>query len=179
MSVSGAGAASNRGGGAHVIDVVIDSEAWRALPEAEAFAAKAAAAALRRALGAEAPACSATVLLADDARLRALNEAFRGRDAATNVLAWPSRSWPGPADIGALAARAPDGFLGDVALAIETVEAEARAFERALAHHAAHLIVHGTLHLIGYDHRDEESTDVMESMEDAALASLGLPGGDA
>jgi probable rRNA maturation factor len=97
--------------------------------------------------------------LADDEALRELNARWRGKETATNVLSFP----------------APEGFgLGDIALAFETVAAEAQAQGKSLAAHASHLIVHGFLHLLGYDHEDEGEAVEMEARERAILATLGV-----
>jgi probable rRNA maturation factor len=104
-----------------------------------------------------------TVVLTDNAEMRALNRTWRGKDAATNVLSFPAGD-----EIGA------SGFLGDVVLAYETVTAEAVEQGITPNDHAAHLIVHGVLHLIGFDHMQEEDAERMEAIERTALASLGI-----
>lgn len=103
----------------------------------------------------------ATFLFTDDAELQGLNRQFRGQDKSTNVLAFPA-----PAGFGA---------LGDVALALETVRSEAAAQGKTLSAHASHLIAHGFLHLLGYDHETEEEAEIMEARERAVLEHLGLP----
>lgn len=104
---------------------------------------------------------AAALLLADDAALRDLNSRFRGKDAATNVLAFPSGD------------RAP-GFIGDMAVAFETCVREAQEKGVAVADHAAHLIAHGLLHLAGHDHLEAHEAKYMESLEIAALDALGV-----
>lgn len=163
---------------AATVETRIDAPLWRAIDAPEAFAQRAATAALEAAdaadLGAE-----ISILLTDDVRIAALNRAFRGRDAPTNVLSWPSVAWSGPASRADIAALGPTPVLGDVAASIETLQREAEIFGRVLEHHAAHLIVHGILHLLGYDHGDEESTGRMETVEDDALRRIGYAGRDA
>jgi len=100
-----------------------------------------------------------SVLLADDAALRALNAGFRGRDKPTNVLSFPS---------------ALNGYLGDVAIAYGTAAAEARRQAKSLSDHTLHLVVHGVLHLQGYDHEQGRDARVMESLETEVLAELGV-----
>lgn len=102
------------------------------------------------------------LLLADDAALADLNARFRGRQGPTNVLSFPP------------AAGAEPGFLGDIALAGETVADEAHAQGKSFEHHAAHLAVHGFLHLLGYDHAEPAAAEAMEARERAILASLGI-----
>ncbi len=106
------------------------------------------------------------VHLADDAHVRELNARWRGLDKPTNVLSFPA------ADADHLdEAR----LLGDVVLAFETVAREAEDEGKPLADHYRHLIVHGFLHLIGFDHEDEADGEVMEAMETHILAGLGVP----
>ncbi|HMI96974.1 MAG TPA: rRNA maturation RNase YbeY [Micropepsaceae bacterium] len=102
-----------------------------------------------------------TILLSDDARLRALNASFRGKDKATNVLSFPSASSDEP-------------YLGDVALGRGVVAREARAQGKSFAAHAAHLVIHGILHLTGHDHEKANDARAMEALETALLAKLTI-----
>ena len=115
----------------------------------------------------------------DDARIAVLNAGFRGRPQPTNVLSWPSDERgtdmagkapdapePGPADD-------PEP-LGDIAIAWDTCVAEAEAQGKPMADHVMHLVVHGVLHLLGYDHVDDEDAALMEGLEVRILASLGV-----
>lgn len=111
------------------------------------------------------------VLGCDDARIAALNAEFRGKPVATNVLSWPASELH-PADTPEIP---PAGELGDIALAYETCLREARELGKPLTDHVTHLIVHGTLHLLGYDHAEEAEATRMEGLETAILARLGLP----
>ena len=109
------------------------------------------------------------VVLADDTEQQRLNSLFRGQDTPTNVLAFPA--WePGM--------RSPSGaplLLGDIVLAFETVAREAAEQSKPFADHLRHLIVHGVLHLLGYDHQTAGAASIMESLERAILAKLGVP----
>jgi len=137
------------------VDVEIPCLSWReALPEVEALIEEAA-----RAIDA---AGEAAVLLTDDDQVRELNTRFRGKNSPTNVLSFPVS--PNPM-----------GLLGDVALAYGVCEREARAQGKPLADHLRHLVVHGLLHLLGYDHEDDADGDVMESLERSILGRLGVP----
>lgn len=107
-----------------------------------------------------------SVLFATDDDVRALNRDWRGKDTATNVLSFPADDVPG-LPIGAQP-------LGDLALAWETVAREAEARAVPPLDHTAHLIVHGLLHLLGYDHRDGVEARDMEALETRALAAMGL-----
>ena len=115
----------------------------------------------------------------DDARIAVLNADFRGKPAPTNVLSWPSEERgadfvgeapatpdPGPADD-------PES-LGDIAIAWDTCAKEAAEQGKPMADHVTHLIVHGVLHLLGYDHVEDEDAALMEALEVRILASLGV-----
>jgi probable rRNA maturation factor len=139
----------------------VEDPRWDVLPDAEKIAARCIAAALGE------DERSVNVLFTSDAELRILNRDFRGKDAATNVLSFPAVATP-----------LPDGseiHLGDIALAFETVQREAEEQGKPLLHHVSHLIVHGTLHLLGYDHESKEAADAMEQREQNILATLGIP----
>lgn len=115
-----------------------------------------------------------------DDEIATLNADFRGKPQPTNVLSWPSEEraaeTPGAAPILPEPGTADDpAELGDIALAYETCEREAQEAEKPLADHVAHLIVHGVLHLLGYDHIDDADAELMESVEVRALALMGLP----
>src|SRR5512134_1178215 len=153
------------------LDVIVDVPAWlEVLPAAEAICRRSAAAAFHAAGAVEAEA-EASVVLSNDARIKALNAAWRGKDEATNVLAFPATDVP-PA--GATGLSQPPLTIGDVIIAFETVVAEARVEGKDLGDHLSHLVVHGMLHLLGYDHQTDDEADVMESLEVAVLASVGV-----
>ena len=98
-----------------------------------------------------------------------LNAAFRDKEAATNVLSWPSAE----RSPGTPLTDTPE--LGDIAMAYETCVREAEAGGISLEFHTLHLLVHGTLHLLGYDHEEDADADLMEATETAILAKLGVP----
>ncbi len=118
------------------------------------------------------PRLSASLLFTGDAEVHALNREWRGKDKPTNVLSFPML------ERGDLAALNPDGppeLLGDIALAFETCAREAAEKAIALEHHAAHLIVHGLLHLAGHDHETcAADAEAMEALEIKALAHMGI-----
>ncbi|MFS8036289.1 rRNA maturation RNase YbeY [Xanthobacter sp. AM11] len=148
------------------VDVLIEADGWAELPGAEAIAITAVRAALD-ALGADVPApCEVSVTLTDDARIRVLNREWRSLDKPTNVLSFPLPDLPDDSD-------APQP-LGDIIVALETVRAEAAAEAKAAAHHLSHLVVHGTLHLMGYDHMNDDEAEEMEALERRILAGLGI-----
>ena len=135
--------------------VVVLDPAWRrALPGAERLVRKAA----RAAIGARRK--SLTVALADDKRVRILNARDRKKDRPTNVLSYPSGE---------------KSFLGDVVLARQTVWREAREQKKTPSDHFVHLVVHGTLHLLGHDHETSDAdADRMEALERRILKRLGI-----
>lgn len=108
----------------------------------------------------------ATVMLADDAELRRLNAQFRNKDQATNVLSFPS----GQPEEGRGTL-----FLGDIAIGFETVVREAGRDGKSVQNHLVHLLVHGLLHLIGYDHLTSDDAEEMEALEVEILATLDIP----
>lgn len=107
------------------------------------------------------------VVLTDDARVRALNAAYRGKDKPTNVLSFPGLDPDEPMTDGPV-------LLGDVVVAFETTAREAAEGGKPLRDHLTHLLVHGTLHLLGHDHEVEDEAEEMEALEVALLASLGV-----
>lgn len=119
-----------------------------------------------------APLVEIAVRLSDDAEVQRLNRDFRGKDKPTNVLSFPQVQ----PDLLDLLANTDDGeiLLGDIVLARETCAREAKEKGIDFADHATHLIMHGALHLVGYDHQDDVSATTMEEIEVKALASLGF-----
>ena len=118
------------------------------------------------------PRLSASLLLTSDEEIHALNREWRQRDKPTNVLSFPMLA---RGELLALPAEGPPELLGDVALAHETCAREAAEKGVPLEHHAAHLIVHGLLHLAGYDHETGEAeAEAMEALETKALALMGI-----
>jgi probable rRNA maturation factor len=118
-----------------------------------------------------------SVRLASDDEVRALNAQWRGKDKPTNVLSFPQLE---PAALEEVADSGPELMLGDVVLARGVCAREADEKAISLDQHAAHLVVHGTLHLLGHDHHDDPSAAEMEGREVRALARLGIddPYGD-
>ncbi len=140
-----------------MIEVVIADRNWRRPGLADGLKRAA-----RLALGARTnKSRSLTLLLTGDDQVRALNRDFRGKDRPTNVLSFP-------------AARADGGYLGDVALAYGTTAREAKNAGKRIADHATHLVVHGVLHLLGYDHETARDARIMEPLETRLLGKLGI-----
>ncbi len=139
---------------------------WSALPAREELIARIAAVITMHPSCARLRGREANVVLADDALVRTLNRTYRGKDAATNVLSFPFAASPGSEET---------GHLGDVILAQETVLKEAAAQGIPAEHHLQHLVVHGLLHLIGFDHETDAEAAAMEQLETRILAELGVP----
>ena len=159
------------------LDISVASGLWRGLPRARALARESIAACVAECGTAAGEGAEVSLCLVDDASLRALNLRWRGIDKPTNVLSFPS---------GAFVDAAADRVcrdqrsrlqlrlqLGDIALAYETLAREADELGVPLADHYRHLVAHGFLHLIGYDHGTDEEAERMEALETRILARLG------
>ncbi len=141
------------------VDVMVGSELWKDAGKLQT--------AVRRAVTRAAAMLSTrdaelAIVLTDDSTIRALNRDWRDVDKATNVLAFPTTN-------------AAAGHLGDIVLAFETIAREARFEQKPLAHHLAHLAVHGFLHLVGYDHERPKDALEMERTERKILSRLAIP----
>lgn len=149
-------------------DTVIEDERWTAAG-LDALAARAVEAALdwHQASG------EVVVLGCDDARIAALNADFRGKPRATNVLSWPSVGHLAR-DPGMRPVMPGTDELGDIAISFDTCTAEARAQGKSFDDHVTHLLVHAVLHLLGYDHENEEDAETMEGVERSILESLQI-----
>ena len=139
-----------------MIEVELEAEAWtKALPDVEAIVTRAATAAMGKAEG------DVVILLADDPTVQDLNARFRQKDKPTNVLSFPAAESAFP-------------HLGDVILGYDYCAAEAVAQNKTLADHLSHLVVHGVLHLLGYDHIEDDEAEEMEGEERLILAGMGI-----
>ena len=139
------------------VDLIVEEERWEALGDLEALSRRAfeAARSVARDDG------TVSLLLTDDTVLRQLNKDFRGIDKATDVLSFPALEMDRP-------------LLGDIAVGLGICERDAAAQGKTLPDHLTHLLVHGYLHLLGHDHMQPDEAEVMEALEIAALASLGI-----
>ena len=153
------------------LDISIE-ESWPELPAWETLAEKAMNAAAGAAPELANQRLSASLLFTSDAEVQVLNREWRGKDRPTNVLSFPMLE---RAELLALATQGTPEMLGDIALAFETCAREAAEKQIPLDHHAAHLIIHGLLHLCGHDHEiSPEDAAEMEALEIKALASMGI-----
>lgn len=154
------------------IEVIVESPEWEQIGIVK-LAQRAIAAALRDA-GLDPAGAEVAVLACDDARIAALNASFRGKPVATNVLAWPEQTLD-PGEPGGPPTAPEHSGLGDIAIAWETCAREAADAGKPVADHATHLLVHATLHLLGYRHDAAADAARMEGCEVRILAALGLP----
>lgn len=149
------------------VDILIESDAWQMLPDAEGVA--------RRVIAAAAASCAAihhrkaeiSVLFCDDQTIAVLNGRWRGQEKPTNVLSFPALPLQG-------AGPHEKTPLGDIAIAYETLVREAGESGKAASAHLAHLVVHGFLHLLGYDHQTDDEAERMERLERDILARIGV-----
>jgi probable rRNA maturation factor len=152
-----------------ISEVLVVADCWQAEPDAEAVVHRAIAAAAET-VDADVGDAELAVMLTDDAGIRTLNSNWRGIDKPTNVLSFPALQPTGPVG--------PDDaprMLGDIAIAYQTTRKEADDEQRPFDHHLSHLTVHGFLHLIGYDHENDDDAEAMEALERQILAQLGIP----
>lgn len=157
------------------VDVLIEAQAWRTLPQAEDIVRRAVALAATAAVEIRRPDAPARgpagwglcILLSDDETIARLNGQWRGQEKPTNVL-----SFPAPALYGA--GPNEETPLGDIAIAYETLAREAKQNGVAVSDHLSHLVVHGFLHLLGYDHHMDDEAERMERVERDILAQLGV-----
>jgi probable rRNA maturation factor len=151
-----------------ITEVLVVANCWQTEPDAEAVIQRAVAAAAET-VNADVGEAEIAVMLTDDAGIRTLNSNWRGIDKPTNVLSFPAlpQASPGGPD------DAPR-MLGDIAIAYETTRTEADDEQKPFDHHLSHLVVHGFLHLIGYDHETDDDAEAMETLEQEILAQLGI-----
>ncbi len=140
------------------IDISIQCDEWKkALPGLRDLARHAVRASLKHfETGTES---EISIVFADDSFIRELNSRYRSKDKPTNVLSFPQDGGPS---------------LGDVVLAFETIKKESREQSKKLKEHTAHMLVHGTLHLMGMDHENDDEAEEMESLEILVLKGLGV-----
>ncbi len=150
-------------------EVLVTADCWHDEPGAEAIIHRAIETAAEIA-DADTAEAELAIMLTNDAGIRTLNHNWRGIDKATNVLSFPALQPTGP--------RGPDdppSMLGDIAIAYETTRREADEEAKPFENHLSHLAVHGFLHLVGYDHENDDDAEAMETLEREILAQLGIP----
>ncbi|MCK1710243.1 MULTISPECIES: rRNA maturation RNase YbeY [unclassified Bradyrhizobium] len=150
-------------------EVLVVADCWQSEPDAETVIQRAVAAAAES-VDEDVAEAEVAVMLTDDAGIRTLNSNWRGLDKPTNVLSFPALQPEGARKQG----DAPR-MLGDIAIAYETMRREADEEQKPFDHHLSHLAVHGFLHLVGYDHENDDDAEEMEALETQILAHLGIP----
>jgi probable rRNA maturation factor len=158
-----------------VIDILTEDSRWDAL-DLTRLAERALSETLVH-LGLDAAQADVSILACNDARIAELNTTFRDKAGPTNVLSWPCEDLA-PEDPGAAPDRPepdPDGSLplGDIALAYDTCAREAEALGKPMTEHVTHLVIHGVLHLLGYDHIRDPDATLMQTIEAEILGKLG------
>ena len=141
------------------VDVIVNAKAWKTATPSVARLIRRAAEAVFAAEHIRKP-VELSVMLTTDLVMRKLNKAYRGKDKPTNVLSFPAGD---------------PLLLGDVVMAYGTVAREARIEAKSFKNHVSHLVVHGVLHLLGYDHERTRDAEEMEKRETKILAKLGIP----
>lgn len=155
-----------------LVDIAIEDSRWDAL-DLQALCDEAARLVLRR-LGKDPEDHEISLLACDDARIAELNGQFRAKATATNVLSWPTLDLSAEVDGDTPDHAGAVSELGDIAVAWETCAREAQDLNISMRNHVFHLIVHGILHLLGYDHIRDKDAALMESLEVAILADIGI-----
>lgn len=151
------------------LDIVHEAESWAEVDDLERLIVDAGRALATQPRFSDLASAEACIALGDDASVQALNLRYRGKDAPTNVLSFPAGPAGHPLD------EAAPRPLGDLVLAYETLVREAGEQGIPLAHHLQHLVVHGLLHLLGFDHETDREAREMEAIEVEILAGLGIP----
>lgn len=147
------------------LECIVEDERWSDVPDLSGLCTRLAAAC--RPIVNHDDALAATVLLTNDAHLQDLNARFRDQNKPTNVLSFPNDDEVPDPDTGAL-------YLGDIAISFETVLREAVETDKKLSDHLAHMIVHGILHLAGFDHEEDDEAEEMENQEVILLKEFGI-----
>lgn len=144
------------------ISISIEDAAWKAIPHLTKMTKRAITACIDETNYRSRAGSELSILLCGDARMRELNNSWRGIDKPTNVLSFPL------ADVGG------ESLLGDIAIAYQTLDREARLEDKTFSDHYLHLIVHGFLHLLGFDHETDDEAEQMEACETRTLARLAV-----
>ncbi|NBS34988.1 MAG: rRNA maturation RNase YbeY [Methylocystaceae bacterium] len=145
------------------IDIVVAALEWNSVEDLDGLTNRCVAASLENCLLTLAPECEISVTYCDDAAITQLNAQWRGKNAPTNVLSFPT---PGLLEEKQL--------LGDIIIAYQTVTREAKEFGRPLSNYIGHMLIHGVLHLVGYDHETDAEAETMENLERIIALKMGL-----
>ncbi len=148
-----------------ILSTLVECEAWNQHEGFEALASEVIVSAVAATKIKLSPQAEVSLLLCDDARIREINREWRGLDKPTNVLSFPAAP-------PSMLAKSP--AVGDIAIAYETVVREAREEAKTFRDHYMHMVLHGFLHLVGFDHETDEEADEMEALEVSILGELGV-----
>ena len=146
------------------VEILVESARWKTRRGVRPLLRRAIAEAALSTMALSTRPVELAIVLTHDSAIRKLNRTWRGKDEPTNVLAFPARRQASP-----------QGQLGDIVIAYETLAREAKAENKPFSHHLAHVAVHGFLHLCGYDHETDRQAAAMERLEVAILARLRIP----
>jgi len=152
------------------IEMNIACQGWPAQQDLQQLAERSVAAAIKAAKIKLSPEAELSLMFGDDEAIKALNQQFRGINKPTNVLSFPGEEISPGEEPGLV----PGLVLGDIAFALQTLIREADLEGKLFDHHLCHLMIHGFLHLLGYDHQNDNEAEQMESLEIKALAALGI-----
>ena len=155
-----------------VLDFHIDDPRWRHIPHICAKLEQASVLTLSHLPKAQRFPCKITLMLSKDAAIRKLNHDFRGMDKPTNVLSFPQFA---PDQLAKFGKQKTEIHVGDIAISYQYVVAEAKEQHKILINHVVHLMIHGILHLFGYDHASDAEAERMEKLEKKVMDELGLP----
>ena len=147
-----------------IIDCAVETEWWMAEDQLHEISVKAIEAACELLEQQPDPDCEVSLLFTDDGHVQQLNRDYRQQDKPTNVLSFAAQEGGGPVTM----------ILGDIVLARQTIEREAQEQDKSREDHLTHLIVHGFLHLLGYDHETDHEAKTMEELETRILSTLGI-----
>jgi probable rRNA maturation factor len=154
------------------LDIMIDDPRWRRIPHLRTRLEKAARMASMSLPNPRRYSCAVTVLLTNDATMRSLNRDFRGKNRPTNVLSFPQFE---PRELTKKGKNGKKIHMGDLALGYQYIARETKKGHKILINHVVHLLIHGILHLFGYDHGLGTEAFRMEQLETRIMAGLGLP----
>jgi len=156
------------------IEIIKEEDKWSEIPDIEGLCQQACQQALdNRGVNRYCSDLEVSILLTNDKKIRKLNSNFRGKDKPTNVLSFPNIEVH-PDKIDELKHHGEEAVLGDIALSFKTIKKEAKEQQKDIKDHVAHLVVHATLHLLGYDHEKDKDAEIMEALEASILNHMGI-----
>ncbi|MEX0347605.1 MAG: rRNA maturation RNase YbeY [Rhizobiaceae bacterium] len=149
------------------LQITIDADGWPQEARLRDIVSRAVRGVFDKVGAKSSSACELSLLFTDDKAIRRINQKWRGIDKPTNVLSFPAEPSVNPNALPAV--------LGDIVFGLETISCEAEVENKRFEHHLSHLVVHGLLHIFGYDHEQETDAEAMEAMERQILQTLAIP----